>query len=148
MCIDDTVQSAIEARSDKSAPTGKSNYYYVDQRKYGIVWRNVILFALLHCVYLYGFYAMFTYKRWNTWFFRECAGSCSCCAAFIVIIDCADYFYGYFGGLGVTAGAHRLFSHKSYKASIKLRWFLCICHCIAGQVVELDDFREIPVLIA
>jgi len=37
-------------------------------------------------------------------------------------------------GLGVTAGAHRLWSHRSYKAKLPLRIFLAICHSIAGQV--------------
>ncbi|XP_044761000.1 acyl-CoA Delta-12 desaturase [Coccinella septempunctata] len=37
-----------------------------------------------------------------------------------------------FGNLGLTAGAHRLWAHQSYKASIKLKLFLALCHTLAG----------------
>ncbi|KAI4459892.1 acyl-coa desaturase [Holotrichia oblita] len=37
------------------------------------------------------------------------------------------------GVLGASAGAHRLWAHKSYAADIKLRIFLMICFCISGQ---------------
>jgi len=37
------------------------------------------------------------------------------------------------GTLGVTAGAHRLWAHKSYKAGTNLRIFLMLCQTLAGQ---------------
>ena len=40
---------------------------------------------------------------------------------------------GALSGLGITAGAHRLWSHRSYKAKLPLRIFLMICQSIAGQ---------------
>jgi stearoyl-CoA desaturase (delta-9 desaturase) len=36
-------------------------------------------------------------------------------------------------GLGITAGAHRLWAHRSYKASFPLRSCLMICNTIANQ---------------
>ena len=36
-------------------------------------------------------------------------------------------------GLGITAGAHRLWAHRSYNASYGLRMFLMICNSIANQ---------------
>lgn len=36
-------------------------------------------------------------------------------------------------GLGITAGAHRLWSHRSYKAHPIVRWFLMLCNSIANQ---------------
>lgn len=36
-------------------------------------------------------------------------------------------------GLGITAGAHRLWAHRSYKATYALRFFLMICNSIANQ---------------
>lgn len=36
-------------------------------------------------------------------------------------------------GLGITAGAHRLWSHRSYKATFQLRIFLMILNSIANQ---------------
>lgn len=40
----------------------------------------------------------------------------------------------YGSGLGVTAGAHRLWSHRAYKAKAPLRLFLLWLHTLAGQV--------------
>lgn len=39
-----------------------------------------------------------------------------------------------FSALGVTAGAHRLWSHRSYKASFPLRVFLALGNSMAFQV--------------
>lgn len=38
------------------------------------------------------------------------------------------------GGLGVTMGAHRLFSHKAFKAKPGLRLALVLLQTMAGQV--------------
>lgn len=43
-------------------------------------------------------------------------------------------FLMYASGLGVTMGAHRLWSHRSYKAKLPLRVFLLWLHTLAGQV--------------
>ncbi|GJQ81629.1 putative fatty acid desaturase [Trypoxylus dichotomus] len=37
-------------------------------------------------------------------------------------------------GLGITAGAHRLWAHKSYKAKWPLTLFLAMCNTVAFQV--------------
>ncbi|XP_045482948.1 acyl-CoA Delta-12 desaturase [Harmonia axyridis] len=37
-----------------------------------------------------------------------------------------------FSNLGLTAGAHRLWAHQSYKATTKLKIFLALCHTLAG----------------
>lgn len=78
-----------------------------------IVWRNVVLFAFLHIGAVYGAYIAFTVAKWQTWIFT-------------III-------GVLSGLGITAGAHRLWCHRSYKAKWPLRVFLCICNCIATE---------------
>uniref|UniRef100_A0A914R530 Uncharacterized protein n=1 Tax=Parascaris equorum TaxID=6256 RepID=A0A914R530_PAREQ len=36
--------------------------------------------------------------------------------------------------MGVTAGAHRLWTHKSYKANLFVRIALMLCNCAAFQV--------------
>lgn len=41
---------------------------------------------------------------------------------------------GFSSGLGVTTGAHRLFSHKAYKAPFITRLVLILFHTLAGQV--------------
>lgn len=55
------------------------------------------------------------------------------------------FFFFYFtvvvviwgSGIGITAGAHRLWSHKSYTASLPLRILLIFLFTIAGQVWKL-----------
>ena len=39
-----------------------------------------------------------------------------------------------YGGLGITAGAHRLWAHRTYKAKLPLRIFLCVAQTVALQV--------------
>ena len=38
------------------------------------------------------------------------------------------------GALGITAGAHRLWSHRAYKARLPLRILLVVFNTIASQV--------------
>jgi stearoyl-CoA desaturase (Delta-9 desaturase) len=40
----------------------------------------------------------------------------------------------FLAGLGTTAGAHRLWTHRAYKATAPLKLFLLICFCSAGQL--------------
>ena len=42
-----------------------------------------------------------------------------------------------FSGIGITAGAHRLWSHRAYKAKFPLRVFLMILDTMAFQVGSL-----------
>lgn len=37
-------------------------------------------------------------------------------------------------GFGITAGAHRLWSHRAYKAKWPLRLFLTFCNTLAFEV--------------
>uniref|UniRef100_A0A8C5PV32 stearoyl-CoA 9-desaturase n=2 Tax=Leptobrachium leishanense TaxID=445787 RepID=A0A8C5PV32_9ANUR len=77
-----------------------------------LVWRNVILMLLLHVGALYGFFLIPAAK------FHTLAFSIICFM---------------FSALGVTAGAHRLWSHRSYKASLPLRIFLAVSNSMAFQ---------------
>lgn len=77
-----------------------------------IVWKNVILMTLLHIGALYGvFLVPVAAPLTLVWF----------CICFLI------------SALGVTAGAHRLWSHRSYKASLPLRIFLAIANSMAFQ---------------
>lgn len=78
-----------------------------------IVWFNVMLFVYLHLGFIYGLYLGFSSASFKTILFA--------------------YFYGSLGGLGITAGSHRLWSHRSYKAKWPLRAFLCMLASIAAQ---------------
>jgi fatty-acid desaturase len=44
------------------------------------------------------------------------------------------FLTGWAAGFGVTGGAYRLWSHRSYKATPPLRIILLICYAVAGQV--------------
>lgn len=82
------------------------------QQRQDIVWRNVVLMSLLHLAAVYS----------------------------LVLIPKAKpltllwaYFCFLLTALGVTAGAHRLWSHRSYKAKLPLRIFLAAANSMAFQ---------------
>ncbi|XP_002411989.3 stearoyl-CoA desaturase 5 [Ixodes scapularis] len=81
------------------------------------VWRNVVKISLVHLMALYGCYEYF-YSMWQTHIFGT-----------IILI---------FSGISVTAGAHRLWCHRAYKAKMPLRIFLMIFNCMAAQ----NDIHE------
>ncbi|KAJ7324462.1 hypothetical protein JRQ81_017482 [Phrynocephalus forsythii] len=76
------------------------------------VWRNIILMSLLH---LYAVYAL--------WLIPSTHLLTSLWAILCFILS----------GLGITAGAHRLWSHRSYKATLPLRIFLAVINSMAFQ---------------
>jgi len=90
--------------------------------KLEIVWRNVILFALLHLASVYGLYLLVFNAKWATvaW----------------------TYLLYYLGGTGITAGAHRLWAHKTYKAKWPLRLLLVIMNTIAFQNDVIEWARD------
>ncbi|CAG5905045.1 unnamed protein product [Menidia menidia] len=69
-----------------------------------IVWKNVIMMTLLHIGAAYGCFLIPS-------------------ASHLTLL-CA---------LGVTAGAHRLWSHRAYKASVPLKIFLALANSMAFQ---------------
>ncbi|EDV44111.1 uncharacterized protein Dana_GF16194 [Drosophila ananassae] len=52
------------------------------------------------------------------------------------------FFVGGVAGFGVTAGAHRFWTHRSYKANGILRTLLMISYCVAGQNTLYDWVRD------
>lgn len=84
--------------------------------KLQIVWRNVILLGTLHLLVIHGFCQFLTDPNvdWRT--------------------PVATYLFGLFSSsLGITAGAHRLWSHRSYKAKWPLRLILAFANTMALQ---------------
>ncbi|KAF7653528.1 hypothetical protein LDENG_00081750, partial [Lucifuga dentata] len=77
-----------------------------------LVWRNIILMSSLHIGALYGFVLIPS-------------------ASLLTLIWTVVCFL--ISALGVTAGAHRLWSHRSYKASLPLRVFLALANSMAFQ---------------
>lgn len=93
-----------------------------EKRSLHIVWRNVIAFIFLHIAGVYGGYLFFTQTMWKTRIF-----------SFLLYVASA---------LGITAGAHRLWAHKSYKARLPLRILLTIFNTIAFQDSVIDWARD------
>jgi len=91
-------------------------------QKIQIVWRNVVIYSILHLIAAYGFYVTVTQAMWSTILWA--------------------YFLYVIGGLGITAGAHRLWSHRSYKANAPLRFILMIFNCIALQNDVIEWSRD------
>src|SRR2546427_349928 len=84
-----------------------------EEYKIKLVWRNIIMMTILHISAIYGMYLWFTIAKRQT-----------------VI---AWYGFGAFSGMGITAGAHRLWCHRSYKANLPLRILLMIMNTMALQ---------------
>uniref|UniRef100_A0A2M3YY13 Putative fatty acid desaturase n=1 Tax=Anopheles braziliensis TaxID=58242 RepID=A0A2M3YY13_9DIPT len=93
-----------------------------EKRKIKLVWRNVIAFGYLHLAAVYGAWLMLTSARLYTIAF-----------AFVLYV---------MSGLGITAGAHRLWAHRSYKAKLPLRIILAVFNTIAFQDCALHWARD------
>ncbi|KAF7493364.1 Stearoyl-CoA desaturase 5 [Sarcoptes scabiei] len=81
-----------------------------------IVWRNVILLTLLHMLAIKGWliFMIDPEAKWQT--------------------SVATFIFGLFSStFGITAGAHRLWSHRSYKAKWPLRLVLAFANTMALQ---------------
>lgn len=91
-------------------------------RQYALVWRNIILFTYVHIAAIYGLYLLFTSAKIFTIFFA-------------MALYCISVF-------GITAGAHRLWAHRSYKAKLPLRILLAVFNTIAFQDCALHWARD------
>ncbi|VDL73901.1 unnamed protein product [Nippostrongylus brasiliensis] len=90
--------------------------------KMEIVWRNVILFAMLHVGAVIGFYQLIFVAKWATVFW----------SLFLHVV----------GAIGITAGAHRLWSHRAYKANLPYRILLMIMDTTAFQNDIIEWARD------
>ncbi|KAL3082757.1 hypothetical protein niasHS_010559 [Heterodera schachtii] len=92
------------------------------QFKTQIVWRNVILYLILQTGALIGVYQLFTSSKWLTVFW----------CLFLWMVS----------GVGITAGPHRLWSHKSYKAKWPLKALLVAMNCVSFQNDIIEWSRD------
>ncbi|XP_046739794.1 acyl-CoA Delta-9 desaturase-like [Diprion similis] len=117
--LEATQQDIRQSKTPESVPsTSKSTVQTAqtkDQPKYEwrIVWRNVIAFLYLHIGALYGFYLFFAGAKFLT-------------LIWTVVVAAL-------GAVGVTAGAHRLWAHRAYKAKWPMRLILMIFQTLAFQ---------------
>ncbi|XP_053108125.1 stearoyl-CoA desaturase 5 [Hemicordylus capensis] len=105
--------TSCDGREDGSlGPVAERNEGRVGQYRQEIVWRNVILMTLLHVGAVYSLSLI------------PKAHLLTLVWAYLCFVMTA---------LGVTAGAHRLWSHRSYKAKLPLRIFLAAANSMAFQ---------------
>ncbi|XP_045486427.1 acyl-CoA Delta(11) desaturase-like [Pieris rapae] len=91
-------------------------------RKYQIVYRNIITFGYGHIAALYGLYLGLIQAMWKTLFF--------------------NYILFVLATVGVTAGAHRLWTHRAYKAKMPLQIILMLMNTLAFQNTAIDWIRD------
>ncbi|XP_059047394.1 acyl-CoA Delta-9 desaturase-like [Achroia grisella] len=93
-----------------------------NDRKMDIVWPNIIIIVAAHIGAVYGAYLFIGHVYMWT---RVLA-----------------YILYLLSGLGITAGVHRLWSHRSYKARFPLRVALALFNTIAFQYPVLKWARD------
>lgn len=86
-----------------------------------IVWLNIVFFTALHAAGLYGIYLGFY--------------------ANLATIIWVGLLY-WLTEVGITAGAHRLWSHRSYKAKLPYRAFLAVLNSMAYQNDIIEWSRD------
>ncbi|GMT23325.1 hypothetical protein PFISCL1PPCAC_14622, partial [Pristionchus fissidentatus] len=87
-----------------------------------IVWRNVVIFSILHLAALLGLYQFIFEAKWQT-----------CLWTFLLHVG---------GAMGITAGAHRLWSHRSYKAFLPVRIYFMLWSTVAFQNDVIEWARD------
>ncbi|XP_060528295.1 acyl-CoA Delta(11) desaturase-like [Cylas formicarius] len=60
----------------------------------------------------------------------------------ITTIPKATYFIFIISGFGVTAGAHRLWTHRAFKANTRLKVILLVLHSMSGMNSVIDWVRD------
>jgi stearoyl-CoA desaturase (delta-9 desaturase) len=86
-----------------------------------IVWRNVVAFVILHLAALYGFFLL-PWAKPATW-------------GWFVVTYLMNAF-------GITAGAHRLWTHRAYRAKLPLRILLAMFNSMAFQNDIIEWSRD------
>jgi len=116
--------SAYDVHEDLSKTlTSDPDYVPLESKPVPMVirWRNVALFAMLHIGGLIGIYVIPSARLYT------------------LIFTFALYILN---NLGITAGAHRLWTHRSYHAKLPLRIFLALCNSLALQNDIIEWCRD------
>jgi hypothetical protein len=107
-----SVFSSSTSYATKGVKESTPFYYFIREGDFDLVWVNIFVFSLAHIIYFYGILNV-KEVSWKTWVFANQVGN--------------------FAGFSIGCGAHRLWSHKAYDASLALRTFYAIGQTIAGQ---------------
>jgi stearoyl-CoA desaturase (Delta-9 desaturase) len=96
------------------------SHYGEDDYQLEIVWQNVFIFFILHCAAIYGLTL-------------HCIKTSSIIIAWVGGLMCA---------FGTTLGAHRLYTHRSFKANKKLQILLLFMQTMAVQNSMYEWVRD------
>lgn len=115
---DENQASDLKNLSSGESSSNKETESELTENKEGefktqLVWTNIILFVILHSCFPISVYMFVTQRPIYTTIY-----------SFVLV---------YASGLGITGGAHRLWSHKSYKAGFFVETLLMILQTMAGQ---------------
>ncbi|XP_074605341.1 stearoyl-CoA desaturase 5-like [Brevipalpus obovatus] len=121
MCINDTGTMTSKSKSpvDRGSEysNGDSKQSEVPYKR-KIYWHYVFGYLVIHVLAVYGLWVALTQATWKTLIFT--------------------FFFYIITGFGATAGVHRLWSHKAYKAQLPLRILLAYFNCVLyiGPIYE------------
>ncbi|XP_035669392.1 stearoyl-CoA desaturase 5-like isoform X1 [Branchiostoma floridae] len=115
----------MEVTKDLPSPTAQDGKAPPTQ----IVWRNVVIMSLLHMGAIFGLFLLPSAHPYTLMWVMKCL-----CSPAVICYSLS--------ALGVTAGAHRLWAHRSYKARLPLRIFLAIINCMSLQNDIYDWSRD------
>lgn len=99
--------------NDEKSDEIKSDY------KIEIKWRNVFIFIYLHLAAIYGF--SLTKKNSSV---------------------AIGWIIGSLSAFGTTVGAHRLYTHRTYRANLKMRIMLMLMQSMAAQNDMIEWVRD------
>lgn len=111
-------QNFLHCRNTGASPN--TNESAPDNYKVEIKWRNVILFTYLHAAAIYG--GFFLTKKTSS-----------------LIVG---YTIGFISAWGTTVGAHRLYTHRTFKANLKMQIMLVIMQTLAAQNDMIEWVRD------
>lgn len=106
-----------------------------------IIWFNVLIFIYLHTTAFYVLGLTDLQSPFTYWFSESTMCHTNIIFANSILIF-QGFVYGYFGSLGTTAGAHRLWTHRSYKANLPLKAILLLAQTTSFQNSVFDWVRD------
>lgn len=113
--VETTEKKVLQTKTAEELPVKKE--YTIK-----IVWRNIALMTLLHSLAIVGLYHYFFTAQYKTMLYTN----------FVTVLF----------ALGITCGAHRLWSHRTYEAKLPLRIFLMILNTASLQNDILEWSRD------
>jgi len=117
----------VAAMYSKVSKASKSSTITVNDETFrvGPHWFNIIYLGLMHVFGIYGCFEIVSLVQARSW----------------GILGMALFFY-YFSNIGITAGAHRLWAHRTYSASSSVEFLLMLMSACANQGSVLKWARD------